>query len=351
MPGQGPDRATIAVSDSLTDNELTAPKFAIIPVTPDTISQIGGPVKVGFAGSLSARKTGNTDASIQAGDRLTVRVWESSPEGLFSTVDQKSSAIPVVVSGDGNINIPYVGNIVVSGMTVGQVRAQIADRLRGKAVDPEVSVILESKGAQSMTVVGDARAPGRFDIPASGLRVLDAVALASGASNATHDVEISLVRGSSVARARLDEVITNNAANVWLQPRDTLQLLHSPRSFSAFGAVRKPSQQPFETERVTLAEAIAKVGGLNDNLADDSGVFVFRFEKAERVKSTGAKMPEKSYPLGVPTIYWLNLSSPESIFMSQAFTMRDKDVLYVANAPAAELKKFTSLVLTSFRGF
>ncbi len=351
MPGQGPDRATIAVTDSLNENELSAPKFAIIPVTPDTIAQIGGPVPVGFAGNLSARKSAQKDASIQAGDRLTVRIWESSSEGLFSTADQKSSAIPVVVSGDGNINIPYVGNLVVAGMTVGQVRAHIADRLRGKAVDPEVSVILESKGAQSMTVVGDARAPGRFDIPASGLRVLDAVALAKGASNATHDIEISLVRGSSVARARLDEVITNNAANVWLQPRDTLQLLHSPRSFSAFGAVRKPSQQPFQTERVTLAEAIAKVGGLNDNLADDSGVFVFRFEKAARVKSTGAQMPEKTYPLGVPTIFWLNLSSPESIFMSQAFTMRDKDVLYVANAPAAELKKFTSLVLTSFRGF
>ncbi len=347
LPGQGTNKASITMSNQAANQENVSRNFALVPVTPEIIGNVGAPVKAGFAGSLSSRSSSTAGTSIRVGDRLTVRIWESSAEGLFSTSEQKSSAIPVIVSNDGNINIPYVGNLQVAGMTVDQVRTHIADGLRGKAVDPEVSVILEKGGAQSVTVVGDARAPGRFDIPASGLRLLDAVAMAKGATQATHDMEVSLVRGSSVARARLDEVVASSSANVWLQPRDTVQLLHNPRSFSAFGAVKKPSQQVFNTERVTLAEAISKVGGLDDNVADDSGVFLFRFESRERVTSTGATLPDKTYSQGVPTIYWLDLSSPEAIFMTQAFTMRDKDVLFVANAPSTDLAKFTAIVLAT----
>lgn len=344
LPGQGTSRAMITMTDQVANDENVTRDFALVPVTPAVIGKVGAPVKGGFAGSLSSRSTSSAGTRIRVGDRLTVRIWESSPEGLFSTVEQKSSAIPVIVSNDGNINIPYVGNLLVIGLTVDQVRSQVADGLRGKAVDPEVSVILEKGGAQSVTVVGDARAPGRFDIPASGLRLLDAVATAGGATQPTHDMEVSLVRGSSVARARLDEVISTGSANVWLQPRDTVQLLHKPRTFSAFGAVSKPSQYPFGTETVTLAEAISKVGGLDDKTADDSGVFLFRFEHQARVQSTGVKLPDRAYSDGVPTIYWVDMNSPEAIFMTQAFAMRDKDVLFVANAPSTDLAKFVAIV-------
>ena len=195
--------------------------------------------------------------------------------------------------------------------------------------------------------MSDARAPGWFDIPASGLRLLNAVALAKGATQATHDMEVSPLRGSSVARARLDEVVSTGSANVCRQSRDTVQLLHSSRSFLAMRAVKDPSQYAFNTEQVTLAEAISQVGGLDDRLADGSGVFLFRFEYRDRVKGTGATLPDRTYSQGVPTIYWIDMSTPEAIFMTQAFTMRDKDVLFVANAPSTDLAKFTALVLAT----
>lgn len=347
LPGQGPDKSTIALTAEDPAEIPVSRDFALVQVTPQTIGVVGAPVKAGFAGTLSSYASSSAGTRLRVGDRMTVRVWESASEGLFSTADQKSAAIPVVVSNEGRINIPFVGDLDVVGQTVDQVRGLIAEGLRGKAVDPEVSVILEKNGAQNVTVVGDARAPGQFDIPPSGLRLLDAVAMARGAANATHDMEISLMRDGAVARARLDEVITNTRANVWLKPRDTVQLLHNPRTFSAFGAVKNPSQQSFQTERVSLAEAISKVGGLQDNLADDSGVFLFRFEREERVKSAGATLPNQTYAMGVPTIYWLDLSTPESIFMTQAFAMRDKDVLFVANAPSTDFAKFTALVLAT----
>jgi polysaccharide export outer membrane protein len=48
----------------------------------------------------------------------------------------------------------------------------------------------------------------------------------------------------------------------------------------------------------------------------------------------------------VPVVYKLDLKDPASFFVAQGFPIRDKDVVYVANAPAAELQKFLNMVST-----
>jgi polysaccharide export outer membrane protein len=52
----------------------------------------------------------------------------------------------------------------------------------------------------------------------------------------------------------------------------------------------------------------------------------------------------------VPVIYRLDFNKPESFFLSQSFQMRDKDVIYVANHPAAELSKFLTLIVSPLLG-
>jgi len=45
----------------------------------------------------------------------------------------------------------------------------------------------------------------------------------------------------------------------------------------------------------------------------------------------------------VPTIYRLDLQDPNQYFYAQVIGLRDKDVVYVANAPAVELSKLMSI--------
>lgn len=45
-------------------------------------------------------------------------------------------------------------------------------------------------------------------------------------------------------------------------------------------------------------------------------------------------------------IYRVDLKDPRSFFVAQGFPIRNKDVMYVSNAPAAELQKFLN-ILTS----
>jgi polysaccharide export outer membrane protein len=50
------------------------------------------------------------------------------------------------------------------------------------------------------------------------------------------------------------------------------------------------------------------------------------------------------------TIYRLDLTEPEAFFLARSFMMQDKDLIYVANAPAAEFRKFVANIVAPFLG-
>ena len=84
--------------------------------------------------------------------------------------------------------------------------------------------------------------------------------------------------------------------NIFVHPNDTIYMYTEPQTFVVFGATAgttvttagagveatSPSgaqgQYPFGAWRISLAEAVAKAGGLNDAVADPASVFLYRGE-------------------------------------------------------------------------
>jgi polysaccharide export outer membrane protein len=345
LPGQGPGAVDIALTDPAAD---VPRNFAVVDLSPAVIQSIGAVprISIGHVFGNGGRRPGVRNIGV--GDKLVVRIWETSPDGVFATAETKSTEFPVVVSDSGTIYIPYAGELSVLGLAIDDIRARIARALEGKAVDPEVTVVLQENNVHTVSVVGDASRPGQFSIAPSGMRLLDSVALAGGTTRPSFDMEISLLREGRTATARLDDVLGHAGNNVWLMPRDTVRLIYRPRSFTAFGAVTARKQYVFETETVSLAEALGQVGGLSENLADKGGVFVFRFETRDRARKVGATTSSTAYRQGVPVVYRLDFSTPEAFFLAQSFMLQDKDVVYVALASVAELNKFVRLVVSPF---
>ena len=82
-----------------------------------------------------------------------------------------------------------------------------------------------------------------------------------------------------------------------------------------------------------------------DSRASPQGVFIFRLEPANALDWPHG--PPRATAEGlVPVVYRINLRDPNSFFVMQSFPMSHKDVLYVSNAPAAELQKFLNLVFS-----
>jgi polysaccharide export outer membrane protein len=119
-----------------------------------------------------------------------------------------------------------------------------------------------------------------------------------------------------------------------------------PYSFTALGATGQNQEIPFEAQGISLVQALARVGGVQDNRADARGVFIFRFEEPDAVPEQ-AKGGIKTAENKVPVIYRMNLTDGSAFLTAQNFAVKNKDVLYVSNASSVELQKFLNILVSA----
>jgi polysaccharide export outer membrane protein len=293
------------------------------------------------------------------GDILEVSVWEAPPAVLFSSGVKDSSGssgsavVPSnvttfpqqMIGSEGTIFIPFAGNIDAGGESVQQIESSITRKLHGKANQPQVLVRLVANNTAYVTVVGEVTASVRMPVTPRGERLLDALAAAGGTRQPADKITLQLTRGTVVRALPLDTVIRDPMQNVALQPGDVVTALYQPLSFTALGATGKSDEINFESKGISLAQALARVGGVIDTRSDVAGVFIFRFESKNAPDADGqlTATPDSN----IPIIYRINLKDPRTFFVAQGFQMENKDVLYVANASAAEVQKFLNLLLTT----
>lgn len=307
-----------------------------------------------FADTLSSKAP--PGYVVGPGDALEVSVWEAPPAALFgaAVVDTRAgltstrqTTLPEqIVNSDGVINVPFAGAVPVAGKTTQQIEAEIVRRLAGKANQPQVLVRVTRNATQNVTVVGEVAQAIRMPLTAKGERLLDAIAAAGGVRQPVGKMTIQLARGGKVMAMPLERVIADPNQNVYLQPGDVVTALYQPLSFTALGATGKNEEINFEATGLTLAQALGRMSGLRDTQADAQGVFIFRFEEPGVLKAEGKPLPQT--PEGkVPVVYRVDLKDPRAFLVAQNFPMKNKDVVYVANAPAAELQKFLNILTSS----
>ena len=293
-------------------------------------------------------------ADIGLGDMLEVNIWEAPPATLFgggaidprapSTV--RATTLPEqMVDRDGFISVPFAGRIRAAGLTPQAVEAEIIKRLKGKANQPEVMVRVLKSTSSTVTVVGEVNSSTRLQLTAGGERLLDALAAAGGVRQPVNKMTLQVTRGKQFQSLPLELIIRDPDQNVPLQPGDVVTAYFQPLSFVALGATGKNEEIAFEAQGITLAQALARSGGLIDSRSNPQGVFIFRLEQPGAVN--WPRQPPLTTPEGlVPVVYRLDLRNPSSFFVMQSFAVQNKDVLYVSNAPAAELQKFLNLVFS-----
>ena len=102
-------------------------------------------------------------------DVLNIEIIQ--PEKLTTTV---------VVSPDGSITFPYVGNVHVKGMTLGKIQEDIQARLAdGYMKYPVVAVSLTESRSRKFFVYGEVARPGVYTIEEN-TTVLRAISMAGG---------------------------------------------------------------------------------------------------------------------------------------------------------------------------
>ena len=285
------------------------------------------------------------------GDVVSVTLWEAPPAVLFgmqlsgaapleSNAAQGGSVPDQPVDETGAITVPFIGKVAAAGLTTTQVQDEIMQRLYGKANDPQVLVRLVDNQANNVTVMGKVATTRRVPISSRGERLLDVLAQAGGPSQEVGETTVRVARGNVAASMPLDSVILDPAQNIALRADDVVTVLHKPYSFIALGAITRNAEVRFEGSGISLAQALGRTGGLQEDRADIRGVFVFRFEDPSAIDPELLGQLQTTQDGKVPVIYRLNLSDAAGLFVAQDFQVRDDDVLYVSSAPGADLRKF-----------
>lgn len=190
------------------------------------------------------------------GDAVTVSVF-GRPE--FNTT--------TYVSDDGRISVPLAGAIAVAGLSPADAAQRVATALRDGQflVNPQVSITLTQYRSQTVSVLGEVKAPGRYAIE-SRTTVFDLLAQAGGVLESGSDV-VYLIRSDKKGnsqRHRVDlRTLTSDNPEL---PRFTLRggdSLFVPRAerFYVYGEVRSPNYYRLEPG-MTVVQAIARGGGL-----------------------------------------------------------------------------------------
>jgi polysaccharide biosynthesis/export protein len=350
FPSIGPTRHGIEHQDA----EASIPPIPVIDVNEDVTRRlVARRTRLLFSEVLTARP--DQLLPMGKGDFLIVTIWEAAPATLFGNVQLDPRGIPAPalattlpeqpVDGEGSITVPFAGRVPAAGKTLPEISAEIKRRLMGKANQPEVLVLQSRNLSSSVTVVGEVTTSTRVPLTATHERLLDALAIAAGVRQPVNKTTIQLTRGDAVHSLPLETIIKDPKQNIALQPGDVVTALYQPLSFTALGATGKNEEISFETQGITLAQALARSGGLIDQRSNPKGVFIFRLEPKSR------QAPNEPAPLAtaeglIPIIYRVDLRDPRSLFWIQSFPVQDKDVLYVSNAPVWELQKFMNLLFT-----
>ena len=286
----------------------------------------------------------------QAGQPLSGNIPQVVPfpnEATGTPVNQRSATIPdQQVAPDGAIVVPFAGQVPAAGRTPVEVQQTIETLLASKALQPQALVIVKNSTANTVTVAGEVVPGARLPLSPGGDRLLQVIAAAGGAQAPVHETFVRLSRDGVTATIPFERLVADPAEDIYARPGDVLTLVRIPQTFSVFGATARNDLITFDAEKLTLSEALAKSQGLRDELANPKGVFLFRYEPAAIVRALDQPIATRTADGTSPVAYRFDFSDANAYVIADQFPVRDKDIIFVADAGAIQAQKVFTVLQT-----
>jgi polysaccharide export outer membrane protein len=379
IPKDGPTGHEVRAQAEVTLEDPGRLSYASVKLSPLVLSTIQTDAQSVPSFSRLARVAGSADVRVTASDVVSVAIFEAASGGLFIPPDAGARPgnfvqIPAQeVDRNGTISIPYGGSVRALGRTPREIEAEIIEKLKGRAIEPQAIVTIGDRtpNPTTISILGDVTTPVAIALRPGGIRLLTAIARAGGSRYPAHSSLVTVQRKGRTENALLTSIITDPRQNIQLAPEDVVIVTNEPRVFMAFGATGNIGSQQsignfvanttntaysrrfiIDRENMSLAEALATAGGPDHERADTRSLFLFRYMPAETLRRAGIDI--STFPLPqVPTVFTVDLGQAEGYFLANHLYMKHNDIIYVSDSPAVDLVKFLSIinsVTTTARG-
>ena len=270
---------------------------------------------------------------IGAQDILSITVWDhpelTIPAGEF----RSPTAAGHKVSENGHFFFPYAGSVQAAGRTTNQIRRDLEQKLSKYITKPQVGVAIAAYRSQKAYISGQVIKPGVYPIDDVPLTVRAIIAKSGGLNDKASDFAL-LTHHKQKISIDLDALYRkgDNSQNYVLRGGDALHIAEKNSSKKVFvmGEVNKARSVPLNRFGLSLAEALSEAGGINEEKANPTGIFVIRQENPEDKK---------------PSVYQLRMTSVHSMLLAEQFSLRSRDIVYVTAAPITRWNRLISQIL------
>ena len=321
-------------------------EFAVYPVTKELLPRINKWPRTGNVSRYKwlGKRQGPSGRVILPGDSVSMSVWDSDPNSLLTSGGQKVAQIqPSRVSTNGEIFLPYVGTIKVSGMSEARAREKVQDAFMAVSPSVQVQLSADAGSRHSVDLVSGVNKPGSFPLEERNTTVLKALSLGGGAKDNFENPQIRVLRGNITYAIALDKLLKSPALDTTLVSGDKIVVAEDESYFLALGATGKEELITFPNDHVTALDAVALMGGVSDSRADIKGILILREYSANAVRADSIKGPSDKR-----AIFTLDLASADGVFSAGQFHVNPKDVVYATESPVNNVRTVLSLVGSVF---
>jgi protein involved in polysaccharide export with SLBB domain len=193
------------------------------------------------------------DYVLGPGDVLTVQLYGN-----------ENTTVSLPVNRDGTINFPKLGPRPVAGLTFGELKDEIEQRIDEQLIGTEAAVTLGELRSIRVFVVGDVKRPGAFTV-SSLARITNALFYAGGITEIGSLRRIQLKRdGELVETLDLYDLLLRGDTRNDAQLRANDVVFVPPVEFQVAidGEIKRPAIYELRTER-TLEQVVRLAGGLS----------------------------------------------------------------------------------------
>jgi len=338
LPRGGPSK-----NEVLKGAQAEPPEFAVYQVDSDLLAQLRGwPVTGGMAEpAWLARRDSPARQTIAPGDRLDLRIWDSAETSLITSTEQKAiGMMGLAVSPDGEIFVPYVGEIRVAGMTPGHARTTIQTKLESIIPSVQVQLQMASGRRNSVDLVGGVASPGRYPLEDLDSSVLNVISQAGGVPPAMNNPRVRLVRDGRTYMTPLSRLYDSPELDTLLRGGDKIIIEEDDRYFLALGASGREEVVDFTTEDLSALKAVTEMGGISDSRADPQGILVLRTYPRDAVGPNG--------PSHARVVFSLDLTTADGLFSAKQFPIHSGDVVMATESPVTSVRTVFGLIGSAF---
>jgi polysaccharide export outer membrane protein len=258
---------------------------------------------------------------IAAGDQVQLTIWDAEETSIFGPGGV--TALPLTqVNSAGQIFVPFIGDLRVSGMSPTTARQRIEEDLVRTVPSAQVQLVVEPGRANTANLASGVSAPGLYPLADRNLKLLELFSLAGGPNPTLVSPQVRLVRDGQTFGLPFDRLLEDPRMNTTVRGGDRIYVVDDDRKFITLGATGSQAIFDFPEDEFSALEAMALIGGVNAGSANPESILVMR-EYASSAVRDGISGPPKER-----VVFTIDLTSADGLFSAGRFLLEDGDLIY-----------------------